>query len=107
MATEQEFKNTMDSLKGKHATIAALVSLYEGAEASSWLMGLGLEGIAWPAVAAALRSRKLAEFHLGEWDGQICLEPARGWVLTDYGRAFVEWMQKPRELPQTIPMFED
>lgn len=94
----QKFKNTLDSLKGCDATIAALIDMSEGYPFPEyyWIWG-------------AMKSRGLAELHFGEHDPitGYPIEPSRGFCLTDYGKAFVEWMKKPRDLPQTMSMFDE
>ena len=97
--TLQLFAATRDSLKGREATLAALMDLADGHPfpvPDQW-------------VYAALVKRGLMVDWMMDYETgkRLMMETGTPYALTDYGRAFVAWYRSPRELPVQMNLFEE
>ena len=96
----QLFAATLDSLKGRHATIAALIDFADGNVFALWQE-------AW--IWGALESRNIVKWNIRQWndDDKLGLpHTVPMYDLTDYGRAFVAWYRQPKDFPAQMDMFD-
>lgn len=100
--TIQLFVATRDSLKGRDATLFALMDFADN--------GSLLSLFEYPWIMEALERRGLVESHHDEWHymNDVGMKYQGAMItLTDYGRAFVAWYRQPRDLPTQMSMFDD
>lgn len=97
--TIQLFAATRDSLKGREATIVALMDLADGHPfpvSDQWTYNA--------LVNRGLMVDWISDVEIAE--RQIAERGYPYYELTDYGRAFVAWYRQPRDLPTQMGLFD-